>query len=585
MEPEEPKDLDTSPKEILADLCKGRRIDKSCALATIPRLTDEARTTLLGLLEQALLAEFPPGKRTSERYDARAKSWMVHAFMTLHAGKADGYAASVRGYLDPRQETDDWVRYWALVGLVNGDLRRHATPALLAVCHELVDPHLPPDARASGDAAAFDRLLARLAGGNARDLALALVILIRQDRLSAAPVRAALAGYGRPEEPEMSKEMRNACHAVLRALRVVPLPDDHEVLCERVEDNNKPSADLAYEAAAALGELGAYFHDQYQGTTLSPQTRRIAHALHMLVEHATDKFYMDMARWAALRSLGKTCAEVSVPILLPELSDDNPIIAQSAGRALACLLKTPAAVELVVKEVVQHKRRADSMAEALRGMERTAVVETLLRLSHELPSEQREGVQGLLVEFGGALAFQRIRAQTESLNRYDAAMGMFRKHFLDNFRLATTDARRWGYAAITSDFLLYAVGLALLVSATWLVLHSRDTAAAFTALAGFLTFIVTKLISNPRKLISTSVQELVRLEAVFAAYIRELHQVDLAFVQRILDGQPIDARELQQQSALLQTAMQGALDALAGRRNANAAPLPAASDAGDKPGR
>lgn len=529
-------------EKITKDLCEGRRIDKTRALADIQTLAPEERLNLRALLEQALAREFPPSCGESARLDGRAKTWMVHAFTRLHADDA-AYPPSVLAYLDPAHEQDDWVRYWALAGLIDLEPGRPASPALLAACRKLDDP------RATGESKAW---------------ALARVLLVRDTGHDDAPVRAAIAGYSEPHD--ILK--RGACNAMLRALRIVPLPRLLNLLCEQVEDNPNPSVELAYEAAVALGQLGAHVHRTFQGSTLNPRTQEIATALHALVGFTTDRFYMDMARWAALRSLGQTRAEISVPILLAELSDDNPIIAQSSGKALQQILQTPAAVELIVKEVILHKRPAVTMAEALRGMDRGVVVETLLRLAHELPHEQRPEVQDLLVEFGGALAFERIRAQSQSLSRYDSAMKMIRENFLANFSNATTDARRWAYITLGLDFLLYIVGIGLLVVSAWLALGERNLEAVTAAVGSVGAFITTRLIGEPRKLITGSIHELVHLEAVFAAYIRELHQIDLSFVQRILDGRSISPAELGQQAELLRSAMRDALKALAEGRSA-----------------
>ena len=85
----------------------------------------------------------------------------------------------------------------------------------------------------------------------------------------------------------------------------------------------------------------------------------------------------DSMRTNALVSLGRLRSIFSVPVLVEELTDENPIIVLQAARALQAVLGSCAACRRILEAATEGTRLPETYAGALRALNRADVVDEL----------------------------------------------------------------------------------------------------------------------------------------------------------------------------------------------------------------
>ncbi len=438
------------------------------------------------------------------------RSWLVNTLARLNDG--DHVAIEfVNQHLDPQQESDPWVRYWALEGLI-------------ATRIEGLD------------------LLARE------------VLRLDKHPLLRQTAHAVLASQGNQESlKSLSDEFPNGekLWATLRALRIVPI-------------------NAFFEKMAPLVEVGAYQDETYDAIVAmgqAPPGSDHANAASLSLEKFVTKFRVspmrDGMRLMALRAFGALGIEARAPLLIQEMVDDNPSIAREAARSLEKLLGIRVASARVFEAASKGgPERIEAYGRALRWMKRDLVVEELEKLMDTLPLEGQQTARSLLSEIGGAAAFQKLRASTRAVAQYTEALDRAEARISDMFDRSMEDTRSGFQLAFIMDALVFAVGLLLIVFSGLTVLISKGdlgawagVGAAGSGVAGVLGVLYGTFIAKPREQVVQAARQLMRLKLIFLAYLRDLHQIDQAFTRRMLDDKPMPLEEVDRFRVMIEQAM------------------------------
>jgi HEAT repeat protein len=501
-----------------------RAIDglRSSKVASERAVIDQLRPRLMSALTSGYVPR-PPEAEDHKHSDTRC--WLLSSLGRIAAGDPAAEAL-VRKHLHHDYELYVWGRYWAFEGLISG-----GADDLDQLAAKLVDQDDPKLADLPVRA-----LIPCLANA---------VLAQRGDKQALQAVEQKLTGDS------------NDQFAILRALRVVPLGEHEPVvarLCDLVDQGGY--SDITFEAIVALGRLPR-------------DSRHVGGAAHSLSEFLVEYRWpmYDSMRAKALIGLGKLGVERTASVLVEELLDDSPVILYEAARALERVLGLPTATARVVEAASRAEpARLTRFADALRSMDRDAVVEQLEAEMISGPEDRRAIAQGLLSEIGGQRAYQRLKARTDATNRYLEILEHAERKVRRLFQETLEDARRGFQLATVMDLAVFVVGLCFVVFGGYLASASQDKwTAFFTGLAGVAGTTYGVLIAKPRERVRESVDHLMHLKLVFLAYLRQLHQVDQAYTRKILEQGTILATELKEFSALVNTVMVGAVGELNGK--------------------
>jgi HEAT repeat protein len=232
------------------------------------------------LLLKALEHDFSPGKEEAEADPSigHTRMWLLSALGRISSGD-DKTTNAIASHINKETEPNFWARYWALEGLIAGRNEKAYEIAKTAAQKE------------------DDQLVSMLA---------VAYLASKQDPSALEKIKANLGNQ------------QTQWH-VLRALRVVPLPFTVDALCELVGRNEY--TDETYDAIAALGRL----------PSSSPHVSRAAQALSAAVVEMRGTPWKDGMRTGAITALGNLKVESTGPLLLVELTDDNPAICREAA--------------------------------------------------------------------------------------------------------------------------------------------------------------------------------------------------------------------------------------------------------------
>lgn len=269
----------------------------------------------------------------------------------------------------------------------------------------------------------------------------------------------------------------------------------------------------------------------------------------------------------ALTSLGQLKVEATAPTVLRELRDDNPAIVREAARALEQILGVRVAVARMVESASSDRDLVTGSAAALRWMDRDAVVRELEAVMMSGAPDAQEAAGNILSEIGGISAFEILRARKDASKRYldvlQVAEDGVRAQFNDSIREART-----GFKFATGmDLVVFFLGVGLLAWSAGVVLANDGTldswaGVGLTGSIGVLGVVYGTLIANPRRKVEQAVDHLMFLKVVFLSYLRQLHQVDQAYTQRMLENEPMDAEQLKQFSIMVRTIMSSSINIL-----------------------
>src|SRR5262249_31616628 len=142
----------------------------------------------------------------------------------------------------------------------------------------------------------------------------------------------------------------------------------------------------------------------------------------------------------------------------------------------------------------------DAFAQALRWMDRDTVAEELERLMGSGSDAQQEMARTLLRELGGAVAYEKLRARTASMEQYVDVLERAEDRVRELFEQSVHEAQKGFQLATWMDVTVFGVGILLiLVSAANAMLRTGDLATwAGVGGVGVLGVVYGLLIANPR---------------------------------------------------------------------------------------
>jgi hypothetical protein len=424
-----------------------------------------------------------PDAESIQRRDARA--WLLSALGRVCQDDEVGKEILKR-HLNPEFEQNVWCRYWALEGIV--------------------------------------------AGGGESAIQFASVSKVDKEPLVRCLAFAVLARGGDPGALKtLRKEVEDNIWATLRALRISMVLD--KLILDKVLAIVREGtySDATYDAIIALGQVPS-------GT---PEAEEAAEVLGGYVRRYRWPMY-DSNRTNALVSLGRLRSILSVPVLVEELTEENPMIVLQAARALQATLGSRTACRRILEAASEGTRLPQTYAEALRALNRADVVDELEAALTAGPTQEGDVALGLLRELGGAEALDRLSAMRRSAEAFISAQSKADEELRVSLDRSLTEARQ-GFKIVTGmDIAVFVAGFALLGIGVYLILDAKDPLdrllGGITSSTGFIGILLKNWLLKARDRIEPSVRRLVSLQAAFHGYLRQLRQVDQAYTQRVLEG-------------------------------------------------
>jgi len=446
------------------------------------------------LLLRAITKDFYVGKENEQNDNAIAetRSWLLGMLARISAGEAQATKLVIR-HVDKNFEPYEWARYWSLEGLISGN-----NSEVESVAKGVAD--IDGDSMVSTLAAAF--------------------LASKNDQKAAQKIRKLL------DEP------RSQWFA-LRALRIVPLPATVSAVCKIVETADY--TDVTYDAIMALGKIPS----DWSQATMAAQT------LSTCIVMMRGSPWKDGMRTGAIAGLGNLKAESSGPLIIEELTDDNPAVVREAARSIEKILGLGVTVIRIIEAASKSGAAGiDAYARALRWLNREAVAEELGRLMITGPTRQQDVSRTLLSELGGEVAFEKLRARTDAMKQYTEVLEATEEKIRGLFEGSVREALKGFHLAVIMDVVVFTVGVVLLLGSAGYALFNTGNLANWAGVGlsggiGVLGIVYGVLVANPRRQVRESVDHLMRVKIVFLAYLRRLHQTDQAYTRRLLDDEPI----------------------------------------------
>lgn len=456
--------------------------------------------------------------------DAYTRSWLV-TVLGLICEDDPKAKKVVRRHLDPDYEPDNSIRGWTLASLIEAG---------------------------ASDIVTLARQMLKSESETHWGYQLALAVLAAN-----SPDSKEKKGYLKKVREGLDKKSDPAIRRNLaRATGFAHIPTAVPPLCEMVELGE--FSEITYEAIIALSKTPKD----------SRSVDEIARSLTAFISKYRRSSRRDDMRIKALAALGDFKVASTAPVLIEELSDNNPAIIRQAAKSLETVLTTPIAVDRVIEAaVIAGPEGAKKYASALRWMDRNVTVEVLEDKMIAGPYEKQEMARQLLSEIGGAIAFQKLRAQTTVMENYQEVLQEAEKKVRDLFESSIKEARSGFRLATTMDTIVFAVGVFLIGISAWMVLQQEGrlddwVGVGVTGSTGVLGIIYGILIAKPRKQVTESVDHLMYLKVVFLGYLRQLHQVDQAYTRRLLERDALTPDEVGKFSGMIGTTIESAITQL-----------------------
>lgn len=490
------------------------------------------------------IGDFKPGNGVAEpdQVYITTRGWLLNALgrLSAHDPEAERFALE---HLDPQREPHYLVRYKILEGLIAS-----GTTKLDEVARDTEKRETGPD-------------------GSRVVHMLAVVWLASQghhERLE--EVLAAL------RSPDFESQW-----SALWALGSVPIEAAVGDLCDlisRADESHSRHLSI-YRAIVALGS--------HAGTYGSRNKRKAASTLVEFIRDRRGWPVWDEARTRALTALGDLRDESLAPALVEELTDDNPAVVREAALALEKVVGIRTATDRVVEAAckldeayagVTATRRSYiwALANALRWMDYTSVVEELEEVMVSGAPGKQEAARALLSEIGGLAAFQKLQARRKVMDKYTTAMEEAERKIRELFDTSIREARHGFTVAIGMDVVVFLLGVVLLGASAALA-YTNDgnldnwAGVGLTGGVGLLGILYGTLIAKPRQKVQQAVDHLMYLKIVFLAYLRQLHQTDQAYARHLLEDETsMTSEDVKEFSAMVDQTMRNAVRTLTEQR-------------------
>src|SRR5437868_142385 len=463
--------------------------------------------TLRTLLVKAISSDYYVGKRVEQddQKIARTRSWLLGTLAKISAGDSEATELVIR-HVDEKYETYGWARYWSLEGLIKSE---------------------------NGQTEAVAKTVAYLDSDKWLAMLATAFLSSRNDPKATERILAWLDG------PDTQRY-------ALKALRYVPLRAAVERVCTTVEEADYTKEET-YDAIMALGGI----------PTNWDHAIKAARALSKAIDEMREKRWKDGMRTSAIAGLGNLRVESTGTSILEELLDDNPAVVREAARSVEKILGLSVTVMRIVEAA--SKRGAvgtDAYARALRWLNRDAVAEELGNLMTTGSASQQDVARTLLRELGGAVAFEKLRARTNSMKQYTEILEKTERKVTELFEGSVREAESGFRLAVIMDVVVFAIGVVLLVGSAAYALFATGGLGKWAGVGvssgtGVLSTLYGLFIANPRRRVKESVEHLLRVKIVFLAYLRQLHQTDQTYTRRLLDDEPISFDDLKHFAELI----------------------------------
>jgi len=511
---------------LVHNLITGREAERFAAQQTIETRPQEIDVPELRRRLLAALREFPPGKEEVEEDQniALTRSWLLSALGRISNDDPEA-AAVVRKHLDPAHEPKRYVRGWTLASLVAAN-----ASDLVELARQTVQ---------------------REEENWVRQLGLAILAAHSPDADEADNARAEIVvALNNADNPSLRED-------TARAARIVYLPGAVKSLCGIVAEGKY--SDVTHEAIIALGNMPAS----------ARHVETAARALTRFIAENRNSSRRDAMRTKAIIALGNLKVESTAPILIEELSDDNPAVVRAAARALQSVLGVRTAAARVVEAAGKGEpEQVYHLASALRWMNRNDVVEALEEKMLSGPPKEQETARMLLSEMGGSAALQKLRAQTSVMEEYRDTQQKSDARVRDLFESSIKEARSGFRIAAVMDVIVFAAGILLILASAALALRNTGDLSTWAGIgvtggAGVLGILYSLLVAKPRQRVRETVDHLMQLKIVFLGYLRQLHQADQAYTRRLLEDDPLSTEEVAAFSDIIEETIHDALAELA----------------------
>ncbi len=463
--------------------------DTTCrqALTLLMALSDEEKEKAAAILIERLPRE----------QDARTRAWGMSALAAVNAG-----ASFLAAHIDPKESSEE-VRYWALIALVQ------VQPPNLKECLILASEDDSPWVRA-----------------------IALRLLVDQGAEEYTDRLLSIArGTNWLHRTAICRALRRQGHYYMpfpESLEAKIIPILQECLLTRSEIK-----DCQYQAALALGDIK---HQRPEAVKILSEALKLS--------------LPDMVRRACVDALAQINQPEIKDALLGALSDQDAEIRVRAARALKKVLGPSAAANFIIEYLLRLDHMPAEYIDALRRIDKSAAADILLRhLSNPDPKVAANASQVL-----AKLSEETVRIlqeqRTRTIETYTKLLGDADAKILgqlDSLMHQTQTAFR---SSIAMQWIIFIVSTAVLGIGLYIALAPTPqvldrNVGVGGAVAGFTTLLVL-FYTGPLKNIRQSMTDLVRVNAVFMGYVRQIHQIDTVFKQLYLGPNGLGTVEMQE---------------------------------------
>lgn len=453
------------------------------------------------------------------------RTWYVTVIAAI--SQTPEMIGAIAEYLDPNREVSEFVRYWAAIGLTKmmqgmGD-KAQLQKKLIAYSEEEANPLVR---------AVILRLLIENQIGDKE----ALDELIQMLDSPEWDIRQAACKALRPQassingtQPPFSYQIENKLVPKLKIL----LHDPRE------------AADVRYYTAHALRSM----HHQRQDV------------LYILAE--VLKTDMNMSDWPR-RACVEALAELNIPdikeAMLYGIRDRDAQIRERSTKALNDTLGSTTAVKYIVENILKEKEPSPHYITALRETNSNVAAQVLKdALLHPDPDVAQRATWAL-TELGGEAALRTLQAQQALVvNKYTELLGKADERIMEQFEGIMSRARIAFQMTMWMHGIIFGVGVITLVFSLGVTLWDGfETFVSYigaVGATGSVGVLLALFYRDPLSNISTSVNNLVKVNVVFLGYIRQINQIDATFKQLFLSSNGFTIKQMQDTVLQIETSV------------------------------
>ena len=505
--------------KIFEAMVKGREVERQRAQESLtdPKIPVDKQDLRLRILN-ALEKDFYPGieQEQEDKGLSWTRAWLL-ATLARVCEDDDKAATVLRKHLDPNVESEPWVRYWALEGLI------------VSKAPDIVDRAKEVIARDK------ENLIVMLA----------TAILASKENDNDAK-----------ERIKKGLEDNNLKNSTLRALRIIPLKGMVTRICKVGDEESKHR--LSSNTFNTINALGTIPKDW-------PEARQAAQWIVRFIEEVRRSPMFDTVRTRALIALGNLEVKTTTPVLVEELTDYNPTIISEAAKALEKVVDIKTATYRVVEAAGQAGfEEIEKYASAFRYMDREAITNELGVIMTSGSLERQSVARRLLSEMGGAAAYQKLEKRSKTMEDFRNNLRISDSNIKNRYNRLISGAEKGFMIVTTMDSLIFGLGLVLIIISALLALFSEGSLMGWLGMGvsgstGVAGVLYGMYYSEPRKNIKKSVKNLSKYYVLFQGYTHELHQIYQAYTLHLIDERELKIIDLKNYNNMVENTMKEAL--------------------------